>query len=207
MTSTSWIEVWRNIPEGWNEREEEAVYSKLSGKSRGRRLVAYINKHWCTNCSLVRSHCSKSVEYLMLICWPSYMLWEFTVVFIVTVYIPPRGLSGSYERHNKHPEAFWVVVGDFNHAKLTDILPRFRRLISVATRGNNTIDQVHTNRWEHTEWCPAPVLAYLTTVPLCWFLGLGHTASKCVFNAFNWGILIYIIENEVKNINQSHTFA
>lgn len=84
------------------------------------------------NCSLASSHCSKAVEYLTLKCWPHYLPREFTVVFIVKVYVPSSANTNEAleelhdhicELQNKHPGAFFVVVGDFTHAKLTDTLP------------------------------------------------------------------------------------
>ena len=39
---------------------------QLTGKTRGGGLCAYINKQWCTNCSLISSRCSDVVEYMTL---------------------------------------------------------------------------------------------------------------------------------------------
>lgn len=47
------------------------------------------------------------------------------------------------ELQTKHLEA-----GDFNQAKLTDILPCFHQHISLATRESNTLDHEYTNRQE-----------------------------------------------------------
>ncbi len=102
----------------------------LSGKIRGGGLCLFINKGWCTNCSIKSSHCSESVEHLIIKCRPHYLTREFTAEYIVAVYIPPRAKANEAlgELHNnicslqnKHPEAFFVIVGDFNHVNLTDV--------------------------------------------------------------------------------------
>lgn len=104
----------------------------LSGKTRGGGVCIYINNRWCTNCLTVSSHCSEAVEYLTLKCWPYYLPWQYTVVFLVAVCIPPsaNGSDALKELYDhiavlqwKHPEAFFVVAGDFNHVELMDTLP------------------------------------------------------------------------------------
>lgn len=46
----------------------QADSNQLLGKTRRGGLGAYINKHWCTNCSLVSS---QAVEYLtQQVVWP-----------------------------------------------------------------------------------------------------------------------------------------
>ena len=51
-----------------------------------------------------------------------------------------------------------MAAGDFNHVKLTDTLPWFHQHVSIATRGNNTLDCVYTNRWEAYSEVPRPHL-------------------------------------------------
>jgi len=90
-------------------------------------------------------------------------------VHIEAVYIPPsanisialRELHDHIcELQNKHPEAFFIVAGDFNQAKLKDVLPRFHQHVTLATRGNNTLDQVYTNRREAYRAVPSPNLGF-----------------------------------------------
>ncbi|KAI3371788.1 hypothetical protein L3Q82_024342 [Scortum barcoo] len=59
-------------------------------------------------------------------CRPHYLPREFTAVFVTAVYIPPGAKANEAlkELHNnisslqhKHPEAFYVVAGDFNHSR------------------------------------------------------------------------------------------
>lgn len=91
------------------------------------------------------------------------------MVFIVAVYIPPSANASKALRElhdhigvlqNKHPEAFFVVAGDFNHVKLTDTLPRFYQHVSIATRGNNTLDRVYTNKWDSYRAVPCLHLGF-----------------------------------------------
>ncbi|XP_068604292.1 sorting nexin-7 [Brachionichthys hirsutus] len=139
----------------------------LSGKTRGGGLCVYINRGWCTNCSVVSSHCSEAVEHLTIRCRPHYLPREFTAVFVVAVYIPPSANANEALRElhdnigkqqHKHPEALYVVAGDFNHVNLTDILPRFHQHVNIATRGNNTLDRVYTNRKDSYRATPRPHL-------------------------------------------------
>lgn len=59
--------------------------NQLSGKTRGGGLGIYVHKGWCTNCSVVGSHCSEAVEHLTIKCRPHYLPREFTAVFTVAV--------------------------------------------------------------------------------------------------------------------------
>lgn len=95
----------------------QADRNQLLGKTRGRGLGAYINTHWCTNCSLVSSHCSEAVEYVTLKCQPHYLPRESTVVFIVTVYVPSSANAN-------------VALGEIHS-----------HICELQTRGNNTLDQ------------------------------------------------------------------
>lgn len=49
------------------------------------------------------------------------------------------------EQQLTHPEAAFMVAGDFNHSNLKSVLPKFHQHVSCNTRGNKTLDHVHTN--------------------------------------------------------------
>ncbi|KAI4891554.1 hypothetical protein NFI96_034005 [Prochilodus magdalenae] len=141
--------------------------NQLSGKARGGGLCVYINKGWCTNCVVVNALCSEATEQLTVKCRPHYLPREFTAVFVIAVYIAPDANANNAlkELHdnisslqNKHPEAFYVVAGDFNHVNLTNILPRFYQHIDIPTRGNNTLDRVYTNVRDAYRAVPHPHL-------------------------------------------------
>ncbi|MCI4376387.1 hypothetical protein PGIGA_G00187890 [Pangasianodon gigas] len=126
----------------------------LCGKARGGGLCVYINTEWCKNSVLVSSYCSSLVEFVTVRCRPFYLPREFTTVFIIGVYIPPSAnakdalcvLYGAIsELQNSHPDGLFIVAGDFNHANLKSVLPKFHQHLDFATRGKNVLDLVYTN--------------------------------------------------------------
>ncbi|KAI4901825.1 hypothetical protein NFI96_033814, partial [Prochilodus magdalenae] len=101
--------------------------NQLSGKAQGAGLCVYTNTGWCTNCLVVNALCSEATEQLTVKCRPHYLPREFTAVFVIAVYIAPDANANNAlkELHdnisslqNKHPEAFYVVAGDFNHRRV-----------------------------------------------------------------------------------------
>ena len=44
-----------------------------------------------------------------------------------------------------HPEALYIVAGDFNKACLKSVLPKLYQHVDCATRGDSTLDLVYTN--------------------------------------------------------------
>ncbi|KAI4893114.1 hypothetical protein NFI96_020621 [Prochilodus magdalenae] len=122
---------------------------------------------WYTNCVVVNALCSEATEQLTVKCRPHYLPREFTAVFVIAVYIAPDANANNAlkELHdnisslqNKHPEALYVVAGDFNHVNLTNTLPRFYQHIDIPTRGNNTLDRVYTNVRDAYRAVPHPHL-------------------------------------------------
>ena len=125
-----------------------------SGKNRGGGLCIYVNNDWCTSVTTIDSHCSPDLEYLTIKCRPKYLPREFTVVMVTVVYIAPNAnansaLSQLYNaislQQNTHPEAVHLIAGDFNHAHLKVVLPKFHQHINCATRGGNTLDKAYSN--------------------------------------------------------------
>ncbi len=94
-----------------------------------------------------------SSRTLSIICHPFYLPREFSSIVITSVYIPPQAdtslallnlhdvLSGY---NNKHPDAAFIIAGDFNKANLKKVLPNFHQHISCPTRGLNTLDHCYT---------------------------------------------------------------
>ncbi|KAI4889412.1 hypothetical protein NFI96_034099 [Prochilodus magdalenae] len=135
-------------------------------KSTRGRLMR-LHKHRLVHSVMVNGLCSEATEQLTVKCRPHYLPREFTAVFVIAVYIAPDANANNAlkELHdnisslqNKHPEAFYVVVGDFNHVNLTSILPRFYQHIDIPTRGNNTLDRVYTNVRDAYRAVPHPHL-------------------------------------------------
>ncbi len=142
----------------------------LSGKSRGGGLCVYINKEWCNNTAVLSKHCSSLVEFMFVKCRPFYMPREFTAIVIVAVYIPQcanakdalRELySAISEQQTNNPDGFFIIAGDFNHANLKTVLPKFYQHVNFATRGNNTLDFVYTTVKNAYKAVPRPHLGVL----------------------------------------------
>ncbi|XP_049331041.1 probable RNA-directed DNA polymerase from transposon BS [Astyanax mexicanus] len=111
----------------------------LPGKTRGGGVCVYINTEWCNNAVTVAKHCSPLVEFLIVKCRPFYLVREFSAVLIAAVYIPPSASIGANAKEalcelyrtisdlqNKHPDGLFIIAGDFNHANLKSVLPKFQ---------------------------------------------------------------------------------
>ncbi|KAI3355814.1 hypothetical protein L3Q82_004221 [Scortum barcoo] len=125
-----------------------------SGKTRGGGLCIYINKAWCMDSATAERQCSPNVEFLMVKCRPYYLPREFTSIILTAVYTPSdanaklamKELYAAISKHQtKHPEAAFIVAGDFNHSNLKTVLPRFHQHVSCHTRGEKTLDHVYSN--------------------------------------------------------------
>ncbi len=126
-----------------------------AGKSKGGGVCFMINKKWCDprNISSLSRSCSPHLEHLSIICRPFYLPREFSLIIVTAVYIPPQAdtglalsklhdvLSGSI---NKHPDAAFIITGDFNKAKLRQVMPNFQQHVSCPTRGPNTLDHCYS---------------------------------------------------------------
>ncbi len=134
--------------------------SSLSGKTRGGGLCVYINKEWCNNAavhhwwslwlwSVDRSICRGSSRPLLLS--------RFTFHRVQTL----RELySAISEQQTNNPDGFFIIAGDFNHANLKTVLPKFYQHVNFATRGNNTLDFVYTTEKNAYKAEPRPYLGY-----------------------------------------------
>ncbi len=105
---------------------------ELTGKSRGGGVCFYINNSWCNerNIHSIKSFCSLDLEFHTLLCRPFWLPREFTAIIITAVYIPPQAntdqaLRELYrnisEQETAHPDAAFVVTGDFNKANFRTI--------------------------------------------------------------------------------------
>lgn len=75
-------------------------------------------------------------------------------MFFLAVYILPWAnrtaalglLHDTISKHETtHPDAVFVVAGDFNHCNLRTVLPKHHQYVSFPTRDNNILDHVYSN--------------------------------------------------------------
>ncbi len=109
---------------------------ELTGKSKGGGVCFYINNSWCDerNIHPIKSFCSPDLEFHTLLCRPFWLPREFTAIIITAVYIPPqantdqalRELYGNIsEQKTAHPDAAFIITGDFNKANFRTIAPKY----------------------------------------------------------------------------------
>jgi hypothetical protein len=81
---------------------------------------------------------------------PHNLAREFSSLFFVAVYIPPRSEAGTKtspnelysaisKQKNAHPEAALLVASDFNAGKPKSVLPNNYQHVKCATRGGKKI--------------------------------------------------------------------
>lgn len=148
-------EVWlhNNVPDAAIELAGCSVLradrTRDSGKSRGGGLCVYVNNSWCTAADMVDKYCCPDLELLTVRCRPFFLPREFTIVTIMGVYIPPQAkaklaLEKLHDAINKqlmaHPDGVIIVAGDFNHADLKLVMPKFYKNVNFPTRENNVLD-------------------------------------------------------------------
>ena len=125
-----------------------------SGKSIGGDVCIYVNKNWCTNVSVVERLCSPDIELLTVGLRPHYLPREFNQIFVTTVYISPFAVAdiASYKiaelinnLETRAPDAVKLVLGDFNHCELSNILPHYDQYVKVPTRKDKILDKCYGN--------------------------------------------------------------
>ncbi|KAK0141960.1 RNA-directed DNA polymerase from mobile element jockey [Merluccius polli] len=139
--------------------------ASLTGKQRGGGLAVYINKSWCQDSVVVSTLCSSNIEFMTVKCRPFYTPRELTAVIVTAVYVPPsanckEAMAELYtnisETQTDHPDAFFIIAGDFNQASLKSVMPKFYQHVNIATRGENTLDLVYTNIKDSYRAAPLP---------------------------------------------------
>ncbi len=101
----------------------------------------------------IKSFCSPDLEFNVLPCRPFWLPREFTAIIITAVYIPPQAntdqalkeLYGNIsEQETAHPDAAFVVTGDFNKANFRTIAPKYFQHITINTRGDGVLDHCYS---------------------------------------------------------------
>ena len=127
-----------------------------TGKKKGGGLAVLVNNRWCNpgHVSVKERVCNADIELVAVGLRPFYLQREFSSVIAITVYIP---LSGKPEAacdvihtvtaalQTKHPSAFIIITGDFNHVSLSSTLPTFYQFVTCTTRDNKTLDLLYAN--------------------------------------------------------------
>ncbi len=124
------------------------------GKAGG--VCFYINNSWCNerNIHSIKSVCSPDLEFHTLLCRPFWLPREFTAIIITAVYIPPQAntdqaLKELYrnisEQETAHPDAVFVITGDFNKANFRTIAPKYFQHVTINTRGDRILDHCYTS--------------------------------------------------------------
>lgn len=129
--------------------------TKACGKSRGGRLIMYVNNRWWNPgpISLKAVLCDLDLELLAVSLRPYYLL-RVSLVITVCVYIPPRVdiATACGKIHyvtarlqTQHPEALMIISEDFNHVTFDSTLTVFNQVVGCPTRNNRTIDSLYVN--------------------------------------------------------------
>ncbi|TWW73670.1 hypothetical protein D4764_15G0010660 [Takifugu flavidus] len=127
-----------------------------AGKKKGGGLAVFVSNRWCSpeHIHVKERVCSPDVELIAIGLRPYYLPREFTNVIAITVYIPPTGKADSAcdvihsvtaDLQTKHPGAFILITGDFNHASLKSTLPTFHQYVQCSTRDRKTLDLLYAN--------------------------------------------------------------
>ena len=126
--------------------------TSASNKDGGGGVCAYINQRWASDCRALSHTCSPELETLTVHCRPFYLPRELSAIILVLTYIPPKVSAPAAKRQIadhilevelSHPDAFVILLGDFNHIALNKVLPRYKPQIDIPTRAHNTLDQCY----------------------------------------------------------------
>ncbi|XP_035812432.2 uncharacterized protein LOC118471519 [Amphiprion ocellaris] len=140
-----------------------------SGKSKGGGLILYANQRWChpNHLTVKTALCSRDLELLAVSIRPYYVPREFSHVIALCVYVPPRADAEAAREsiynittalQSQHPDAFFLISGDFNHVTLDTTLASFHQYVSCHTRKNRTIDLLYANINDAYSVSPLPPL-------------------------------------------------
>ncbi|XP_055367950.1 uncharacterized protein LOC129604646 [Betta splendens] len=130
-----------------------------SGKRKGGGLAVFVNIRWCMprHCTVKMKLCNRDIELLAVGMRPFYLPREFTHVIIIAVYVPPSAnadtasetlLSVTSRLQTQHPQALFLISGDFNHAPPSAALPTYTQYVTCPTRDNKTLDLFYANTKE-----------------------------------------------------------
>lgn len=155
----------------------------MGGKTCSGGGCDYINDAWCHDTVVVWRHCSLLVEFIIVKCWPFYILREFTVILVVAVYIPPSPNnndrnealtrhsvnctmpSASNRQHTQTVSPSWI----FQPCRPKVCVSKNTYVLIFQHRGGNILDLVYTTHRGAYTALPLPHLASPNTPLLCLF--------------------------------------
>ncbi|KAK7945276.1 hypothetical protein WMY93_001004 [Mugilogobius chulae] len=116
-----------------------------SGKKKGGGLAVFVNEKWCKpgHCVVKEQRCNKDIELLAVSVRPYYLPREFTHVIVIAVYVPPSAnaetacetlLSCTSTLQTQHPQALFLISGDFNHSSPASVLQHSPTLLKEKKR-------------------------------------------------------------------------
>ncbi|KAJ0002714.1 hypothetical protein NQD34_007863 [Periophthalmus magnuspinnatus] len=140
-----------------------------SGKRKGGGLALFVNEKWCKpgHCTVKMQLCNKDIELLAVSMRPYYLPREFSHVIVIAVYVPPSANAetacdtlhfGTSTLQTKHPQALFLISGDFNHASPAPVLPTYTQYVTCPTRDNKTLDLFFANAKGAYSSSPLPPL-------------------------------------------------
>ena len=132
---------------------------RTSGKRKGGGLILYVNNRWYKpgHITVKDKICSQDVELLAVGLRTYYVLREYSHTIAIVVYIPPRAVpavacdvihEAVARIQNRHPDAFILISGDFNHVSLSSHITGFVQYVDRPTRENKTHDLLYANAKE-----------------------------------------------------------
>lgn len=120
-----------------------------------------------------RKYCSLNLESLFLNSSKSFhSVWEFSSFILVSVYSPPHASVNDKLRilvdqlmrlEQKLMDSLFIILGDFNRAKLNHVLPKYRQHNNCPTGDENhshsytslkdAYHSVHFAAFGHSDYC------------------------------------------------------
>ncbi len=128
---------------------------ELTGKGRGGVVCFYINNSWCDERNLhsIKSFCSPDLEFhyasvsTILATEGIYSDHNHSCLHSLSSQHRP-GTQGTVWEYkwagNAHPDAAFVVTGDFNKANFRTIAPKYFQHITINTRGDSVLDHYYS---------------------------------------------------------------
>ena len=112
----------------------------------------FINENWCRNYKVRKKTCNQNLELLSVSFRPFYLPREFNRIDVFLVYIPPDANAPAaaqevadivHAMETASPDSPKIILGDFNHCPLEDVLPNYDQCVQSPTRGDRVLDRCY----------------------------------------------------------------